>query len=911
MTFEELIKRKIISRSIAELLLNDEEEVDEDLFPHVFPYKAFNIGLLYTALVQAYTLGLAIKKGVTLRELNGVGYPRSIRDFWHSDGNANPYRSGSHEGKMWVFSFLNECTKCTDKNVFDGKAEMIAKAQTAVEKTKNTGNRVYLDSAGFEGLICALPLLRVTEMDWQKMCFVFHTENEGSFEMDCRPFLFFGDEELETLSNVRTPYCHVMSSIENGERHGQFFVNTYLLNDLDFEFSLKPIRWQVARNETLRMILKTLEISEEWLSVEECWCDFAFMKRLADAAEKVFEEYWGLDEMARIGSDIRERLCDIFSEEGIRASVANIRKASGEKLLLENMEKVLFGLYINHGIFKTMYSIFHFPTVEKNDGKKLFTLFLDKFEENAVLAASEKKSYLNECEQNIKQHLDALREKVAYSESPTSSYQIRSKEIEAEWRAFTILKAAGIRNDNLFIDREAIYSIDDYYDRIGNVNTDSQTLLRDLSDVLSLLICTYAPILTNKTSNSQTRGGKEYMRLDEEQYYRESKQLKKEIAQDSVEQLFERFIGVVEQSEDHPIIQGILGRKNICSERWLKALKDRILKKKDEAQEAKSDRVEDVKRYVFISYAHRDNEGKADEERKSYEGPITQAVKEWKEKGFGVRFDDFEFAAGDNWIEKARAFIRDERCAGVVLFMSRKAAVSNAVLEEMKAAVDHANKKFGKGTERARRFLIPVNLEEENISTYLDEINLDENETEENTRTARKMLTILHDDKLAFPYPQAKDRLEESIANLLKEPIKEEKATRVNSYSPLELAIANFYLFVKYGQDNQEKEKKSTLDQAFHGTGERKPSLDRCVFPIVASMKEARIHRDNVTLVGYEMIRDRGERNTQTNYILTSKPLLSPDDYYCIPHYDRVGEDCSWMVDPLLISHKKMMDKGQ
>ena len=74
-------------------------------------------------------------------------------------------------------------------------------------------------------------------------------------------------------------------------------------------------------------------------------------------------------------------------------------------------------------------------------------------------------------------------------------------------------------------------------------------------------------------------------------------------------------------------------------------------------------------------------------------------------------------------------------------------------------------------------------------------------------------------------------------------------------------------------------------------------------------MKETKIHRDNITMVGYEMVNGNGERGSLTNYILTSRPLMSPDDYYCIPHKARVGDDCTWMADPLLISYNRIRSK--
>ena len=60
-------------------------------------------------------------------------------------------------------------------------------------------------------------------------------------------------------------------------------------------------------------------------------------------------------------------------------------------------------------------------------------------------------------------------------------------------------------------------------------------------------------------------------------------------------------------------------------------------------------------------------------------------------------------------------------------------------------------------------------------------------------------------------------------------------------------------------------------------------------------------------LVGYEIITGKGRENTSTNYILSSHKL-TVDDYYCVPKYHSTGENCLWMIEPLLISCKRFTD---
>ena len=79
---------------------------------------------------------------------------------------------------------------------------------------------------------------------------------------------------------------------------------------------------------------------------------------------------------------------------------------------------------------------------------------------------------------------------------------------------------------------------------------------------------------------------------------------------------------------------------------------------------------------------------------------------------------------------------------------------------------------------------------------------------------------------------------------------------------------------------------------------------------MLASVRETRIKRDNITVIGYEIIRGKGRANKPSNYILSSKKL-AVDEYYCLPNYKTVGENCSWMVEPLLISYDKFMGEKE
>ena len=120
------------------------------------------------------------------------------------------------------------------------------------------------------------------------------------------------------------------------------------------------------------------------------------------------------------------------------------------------------------------------------------------------------------------------------------------------------------------------------------------------------------------------------------------------------------------------------------------------------------------------------------------------------------------------------------------------------------------------------------------------------------------------------------------------------------------LQIANFLAFLKYG-NNYEWQELDAIDEYFN---KDKGDTSYCVFPMVASVRETRIKRDNITVIGHEIIRGKGRANRGANYILSSKKL-SVEEYYCVPNYKTVGENCSWMVEPLLISHEKFVHKDE
>lgn len=88
-----------------------------------------------------------------------------------------------------------------------------------------------------------------------------------------------------------------------------------------------------------------------------------------------------------------------------------------------------------------------------------------------------------------------------------------------------------------------------------------------------------------------------------------------------------------------------------------------------------NDRTKD---YVFISYSHQTN--------------IDGLVQSFEDFGYNIVYDT-SMQYGEEWDLKARRYIKNNKCKGVVLVVSSKALISKAILRELEYA-SSANKKL-------------------------------------------------------------------------------------------------------------------------------------------------------------------------------------------------------------------------
>ena len=346
------------------------------------------------------------------------------------------------------------------------------------------------------------------------------------------------------------------------------------------------------------------------------------------------------------------------------------------------------------------------------------------------------------------------------------------------------------------------------------------------------------------------------------------------------------------ESTNNTNLEHYLGRTRICDPNKLESYTRHLRNLISSIQQSNDTSVQGgIVPQVFISYSHKDMER------------VKRYTDHFKKSNIPIYIDESEFHTGDNWIEQATNFIYSANCKAVVVFLSKNSVESKAVSKEVGAAVQAAEEKFRDQTDR-NRFIIPINLEYETPHSYLYG-KLDKRHSVESGGFSSK--TYQYADKIAECITS--DNIHQSSDNwdidVLEHDIKERLKVKLDGtliesqrdYNDLEYAVASFYAFLKFG-DEFKGSKKSDIDHDFTNT----PINGKfCIFPLVTSVKETNIKRDNVTLMGYEIVGGTDLSNKSTNYILSSRKL-PPDDYYCIPNGKTTAKDCAWMVEPLLIN---------
>ena len=729
----------------------------------------------------------------------------------------------------------------------------------------------------FKELLRSLPLLYSTRIDLTKFEFVFPLDEKIKFSVKCYPFIGYWDAENARTSSTDTPKqkgddplpCYVLVGVRNGENNSTVQTEIMVLDDVrDIKTQKRETRLvqYSSNNEYIRMVCNAVKHPVEWVSIDDSVCDLAFVKTLATTASEALSDFWTrYPKFLTIGTtSVAGSLKKMFE------STPNLYEAIDATSYISESDLVntFYGLFIRYGIFKTMHALF-LDSANESYGDKFFEIYV-RYMSN--ITDESKAAYKSECDENIEQHLLKLR--AIIPESSPLAFDSRAREIRAECRAQCALKGAGLCVDKLFVEQEEVRSIDNFYYMIKNSSTQ---LIDDLKNVLMMLIGFYRAILSADVP------------LNMRQFHKDMWTIKTKLASSSVFELLEDFKHTVEDSKNNKMLDYYVGRSQICDlqilESYLRPLRTWIPRSQQTILED-----EHVPR-VFISYAHK------------YLKLVKIYTDHFEKRNIPLYMDEERFELGDKWYEVAKNEIDSDRCKVVVVFLSKNSVESEAVANEVGAAASSAKNKFKDGIGRDR-FIIPINLECEPVEEYLHN-KLDRPYDEkrngfspENGPHAYKIAKHIPVDKI---YQSAGDWDIEKLERIIKERLNAQfDGTLVESqrpYNDLEAAVASLYAYLKFG-DAFKGCTPETIDREFKTFP---ISGKSCIFPLVTSVKETQIKRDNITLMGYEIVGNKELADHTTKYILSSR-RLPPDDYYCLPNSRTTAQDCSWMVEPLLIN---------
>ena len=831
LSYKTILDRGLMDKSVADVLIGaNDKERQLNLDKTGVNRLAYNICHFYAVLIQAYYITLAYDSETTIYQIpESVGISDTIKKLWVNKNQLDFSNKGS------VFSFVIECSKKCSSDVIRNKNEIIELISFIRYLLEQGRQSIALDDESLLLLLDSFELLKKCKIEENTL--VFESEGEKVLRTSTTPYLFFS---RATGNGQRKTYIFV--SALQGERNQEIIAKAVELNSKDKEPRTYSKRLNISEREDMRAICRALGIDTNWYSVDDCWCDLAFLIRILEVTESVLKTFWHLGKRQR---KIQGKLKELYKDSDLYHKI-DLK----EDITQNQIDSFLYKFFIENGVFRSMYGLF-LDMSENKYSFTLYTLFKEELVRQGILLEEEMQKMDEECSSKINEHLNRLRRMVPEN---TERYHKREREIKAEWRSFTILRAAGIHTDNLFADREKFLSIDDYYQMM---NYSEDTALTDLESVLRFLCSFYEPLYKNTVP------------LDENKLIEDVDRSKKELKELDLFALFDRFAEIARISRTSMISEKLLGREEgICEFGVILNYKTDI--ERYLAEDPKTEEKRSEGKSVFVSYCHKNQE------------EVTSYVRDWQSKGINVFFDEDKFKGGDNWREKARKEIRSPECAVVFAFVSTKAFVSPAVKFELSIAKD------------IHKQIIFINLEDEPICEYLDRMVLNPDETIEGSDKYPHWFddTFNFDGEIYYNKNQ-KEEILERIRDYINNNTDYSDADLIlRDFRKYETCIAHFYAYLKTGQD--EDCTMDQIDEVFASSD----NISHCVYPLVVSVKETKIKRDNITIIGYEII--NSQQKNKHNYILSSKRLQA-DDYYCIPNYRTSGDDCSWMVEPLLI----------
>lgn len=883
LTVQHLIDENLISPSLSNLVFStDVLKRGSRLKEEMLIATSYRICEIYAALVHAYVVGKAINLGTTVDALEYKHISQKIIDFWNTD-------ISKKFNDMSPLSFLFDAIRDNEPRWFTPDAEsLLSEVRNIYGKYSHgvpIGNKDQKDDPysikpeKLKRLLRALPLFKTTVVDEESLKFIFSDE-KNVFSIKCTPFVGYWNEEKKITVGRDTDYVnldeeppnesYVLVGVKKGRDEMHLRFEILVLDGLrDDKKQLVTMTIQNSLNsEYLRMVCAAVKHPVEWSPLKQTQCDLSFLKTLTAAVSRTLISFWNSEE-----TYIEPGIITVESKLRKMFIGSELQNAIGENVKIEEKElvNIFYELFINYGIFKTMYALF-LDLGDWQYGKKLFDAYFEILKED-VLTEESVSRYKEECSECIKDHLKKLIAIVP--ETSRKALKCRKCAIFAEWRAYYALKAAGLHADKLFTEQESIQSIDDYYYMIKNSSTQ---LADDLRDVMTMLIGFYEALLSASIP------------FDEDKFHKDMWKARNDVEQNSLDELLDIFKSIVVNSEkNNEALEQYAGRSRVCDpirlERFLTPVRKYL-----KAAETKKDSQSDARDQIFISYAHKDAVA------------VERYIKSWVDQGLHIYQDKERFQTGDDWLERAKEFIHSPNCKVVVVFLSENSVVSDAVACEIETAAASSEIKYISDTNKDR-FILPINLcAEKSVLDYLHKRrSLDSKHggfLRGDATVAERIAKVITAHKLQKEVYDSRDKILEEIKERLAIECDGELDCDQRNYNELEFSVASLYAFLKFGDDFRGC-RKEEIDDVFKT---QRINGKTCIFPLVTAVKETKIKRDNITLMGYEIIGNKETGASTTNYILSADHLRQ-DDYYCLPNCSTTALDCSWMVEPFLVSY--------
>ncbi len=873
MRYDQIISENLLTPSLGPIVFGNDPRIRDFITlgtPSDVAQTAYYTCIMYANLIQMYYIAKARDIGTTIDNISLPDHVcKIIKQFWLCS-NDTDWRSGE-----LVFSFLIDAS--ADSIVMgDNAKDIIAKARNAYAHSKVN---YKIDSEftydDLKSLLKNFKLFASTEFKNNE--FIINLHNK-IYHIQAQPFVFFLEQgRLSSVENSNA-VCHLLSSVKKGDKNYEIFVVVSEINSLGKTGRKRDICCQIEPDGNLDLIFRAIGISAKWFETEEYLGDYTFLNNLIESSKIAIKKYFNtIMQYVSPKKDMSNEIFSLFADTSIFFKLSN---NNGKPIYLgnndESLSGFLFELFINYGVTNALTALLFSPN-ERN-GQLLFDCYLFAFVQSGCISKEEAENYSIECAQLISSRTTRLNK---IMDSSSAGFARRQREIESEWRTYFILRAAGIKNEKLFTDVGSIISIDDYFEMIRNPRA---SLYESLQSNLTFLNAFYGALLKNSS------------KLNYAKFVRDFKMIKSTLITENHDNrsLMKVFLNLINESIGNKIINDILGRQRICNPDEFEDYMQTIINELNKQQEnftsystpnstfSSDDRV-------FISYSHDDYE------------LVSTIVEKLKVNNLKVYFDKENFYGGDDWREKATREILDSHCKAMLVFVSKSSIKKSTVRYEL-TCIKNENKP-----------IIPINLEPEPIKNYLTDamVDLQNPDTATIARDVYDFLpaSLLYINAVEQDKSGNKilssciDKIKHDLFKTVERHYSTEYHIHSKAFSPLELAVANLYAYLKTGKYNY----YDNEDAIFKIFSNENRDLSKCIYPLIASVKEKQIRRDNITLLGYELMSGKKSSSNQSKYILTSRKLKA-DDYYCIPKSRFVGENCQWMVEPLLIRDDDLAD---